>query len=512
MPLFNHVTTHKDSLAALFFGKSCFLGSDVFGTGATLCNENISLARFAPRFEYTEYGIMIGFHGFRTLGCDDRWRVGMRVQLPIEVVNVDLTNSGDFETHITPTPTPSDLGNKVRYSFADINPSNTFRLFPANAYRFDLLNTLKAPNGTPLMTYTATDVFVSMQKIDVVNPINATSHILKKTNESIDVEVDTIYQQSSGATPPLPPSGSPTVNNVRYYFAQGFDYSAVKADPTLFLVPSSGQQTVGLDESLLVENIIDQAIQDAELAAEAAETICCTTIEQVFRDCCVTFDSQRTVGIGDLRIDLYGGYHADDWYVDLMLDTRFPSGGQNDNPRRALFQTIGNNGHFEIGPHVEAGWNPCDWIAATLGVAYNRALKATEKRSAPFAGATVVNIGRAVDVNVSWGYVFGHFDMTFFHPRNKNLGTTFGYELYAKQNDKVKICGARTKAIDCCGNFLALNTCLLENNTNTQTHKLRGTVFHRIRCWELFAGASLIVAGRNAMQEAEWLLGINVYF
>lgn len=497
MPSFSHVTTHKEPLSALIFGKSCFLGKDAFASDATLCSSSLFLSQLSPRVKYTEYGVMVGVHGFKTFGCNDRGRFGFRIQIPIKVVDVDLLNSGDFETVI---PGAAD---QVRYSFADANVSNTFRLFLANAYRFDLLNTLLAPDGQPLMKYTATNVFVSGQQIDVVNPIDATSHVLKKTNGKIDVEVDTIYVESGLVSTPLPTNGV-IPNNDRRYLARNFDYSPIKADPTLFLVPSSGQQTAGLDESLLVQNIIDQAIQNA-----AASNGGGNSGEQFFRNCCINFESQRAVGVGDLEFDVYGGYHTDDWYADLMLNSRFPSGKKICDPRHVFSQPTGNNGHVEFGPGVEGGWQGC-WFAVTAGVAYSHVFSAQEKRAAPFTGATVINIGPIVDADISWGYVTAHVDLTFLHPRNKNLGGTFGYELYAKQKDKVKLC--KKTAVDCCANTSTLNSCLLENNTNTQTHKLRGTVFHRMRCWELFAGASLIVAGRNAMREAEWLLGINVYF
>lgn len=500
MPSFNHVTTHKEPLAALIFGKACFLGREAFPPDVPLCSPSLILSQFAPRVRYTEYGVMIGVHAFQTLGCNDRGRLGVRIQLPVKVVDVDLTNSGDFET-----PVPG-AGDAVRYSFADLNiDSNSFQMFLANAYRFDLLNTLLAPNGQPLMKYTATQVFVSGQEISVNGNINATSHVLKKTNGKIDVEVDTIYAPSASVTTPLPADGN-VPNNERDYLTRNRDYSAIKADPTLFLVPSSGVGTAGLDKSLLVEDIIDQAIQDAATATGGSNSG-----EQFFRNCCISFESQRTVGLGDLEIDVYGGYHTDNWYADLMLNMRFPTGKKDKDPRRVFLQPLGNNGHVEVGPGVEGGWEGC-WFGITLGAAYNHVFRAREKRAAPFTGATVINIGPNVNVDVSWGYVTAHADLTFLHPRNKYLGGTFGYEFYTKQNDKVRFCKDPATATDCCGNTNPLNTCLLETNTNTQTHKLRGTVFHRIRCWELFAGASLIVAGRNAMQEAEWLLGINVYF
>lgn len=518
MPSFNHVTTDTEPLAALFFGKACFLGEEAFPNAATpatcgIPTNTLSGSIVSPKFEYNEYGIVIGFDTFKKFGCKDQWRVGTRVLLPLKVIDVRQTSNGGTET-----PAPTELlSDQVRYSFVDVDPAAVYREFHANAYRFDLLTSLKTPGGQPLLTATANDLYIYGSQIDSSSQQTATFDVLRRTSETIDVKYDVLYQEPPSVfncaglcDKPLSANGV-EVNDGRYWIAQTRDYSAILADPevqkTLFLVPSSNQDTRGLNFVGQVQNLIDQAIQQQQaLLGDAFPT------QQFFKDtCCIDFfDSSRTVGVGDLEMTFYGGYHQDDWFTDLMFNVRFPAGRKNNNPRKLLYQTTGNNGHVEVGPGLEAGWQGCSCFAVTFGAAYFKALSAQEKKAAAFTGATVINIGPNINADVSFSYVTGHLDMTMFHPRNKNLGGTFGYELFAKQKDKVSFC--QKTATDCCGNTATLDATLLENNTNTQTHKLRGTVFNRTNCWEFFAGASYIVAGRNAMQEAEWLLGINVYF
>ena len=100
--------------------------------------------------------------------------------------------------------------------------------------------------------------------------------------------------------------------------------------------------------------------------------------------------------------------------------------------------------------------------------------------------------------------------MGWFHPDNPNLGFTLGYELYAKQNDKVCFC--EDTAVDFLDRTEKLDHCILECDTDTMTHKLRGEIFNRIGYFEIFGGGSWIVAGRNAMREGELHIGAMIYF
>src|SRR5205814_1501557 len=152
--------------------------------------------------------------------------------------------------------TPDVEGDLVRYSFADLNTSNTFRLFPANAYRFDLLNTLRTPAGQPLLKFPGgTEVTIYDTEIDANGSINAFMHVLKRASGEVDVKVDPIYVETTAATPaPLPANG--VAVDGRYYLQEGLDYSPIATSPTTFLVPSSGPGTASLRDAMNIENYV----------------------------------------------------------------------------------------------------------------------------------------------------------------------------------------------------------------------------------------------------------------
>jgi hypothetical protein len=159
---------------------------------------------------------------------------------------------------------------------------------------------------------------------------------------------------------------------------------------------------------------------------------------------------------------------------------------------------------------LQGGGRPTEWLGITLDASYTYVFRANEKRAAAFAGATVLNIGTTVNAEVHWSYVMAHLDLTFFHPRNRDLGWSVGYEFYDKQKDKIRYC--QTTAIDCLGREESINECLAASLSNTQTHKFRCEFFDRIGFAEFFAGASQIFAGKFAMKESEWHIGVAVFF
>jgi len=515
--VYNKVTTEKSPLAALFFGKACFLGEEAFACGMLTqpCNPFLFLSKLCPRFEYEEAGCVIGGHAYtdweRERGA---WRLGVRAQLPIKAIDMRQTNACGTEQ------IEQEAGDTVVYAFQNVIPGNQNSMILANGYRFDLLNSLQAQDGTPLVTYTSPGgLAISGIQIGVQDKFQAAMAVLKKDDGEItftppvppvnEPNNNTYVLSNDINGGPLPADGS-GVNNDYYFLNIKTNYTPIElsraAQQTLFLVASSGQGNgLSYNTTILVQNVIDQAI--TELNLEGLDSAI-----DFFANNCVSFcKSERVVGAGDLDLSVYGGFHADHGFADLLLRLGVPTGKKNHDPRKLLFQPTGNNGHVEFGFDLEGGWKPCDCFGLQLGAAYSHVFRAKEKKAAPFVGATVINIGPIVDAKVSWGYFTGHVDGTVFHPRNSDLGFTFGYELYAKRDDKVSLCA--TTATDFCGNInQPLDAKLLEVNTNTQTHKLRGSVFHRFNYFELYGGASYIIAGKNAMQEAEWHIGCSIYF
>src|SRR5207237_1839791 len=144
----------------------------------------------------------------------------------------------------------------------------------------------------------------------------------------------------------------------------------------------------------------------------------------------------------------------------------------------------GNNCHVVVNLGLDGGWKPCPWFAFEIRPYFYHACKRSERRAAPFTGQTVINIGPEIDVDVSWNYFNLRTDFTFFHPHNPDLGFMFGYELFAKGNDRVSLgscipCNNPTTT-DLIGRpDQPINIEILEHGTNTLTNKLRGEIFYR---------------------------------
>jgi hypothetical protein len=127
------------------------------------------------------------------------------------------------------------------------------------------------------------------------------------------------------------------------------------------------------------------------------------------------------------------------------------------------------------------------------------------------------NIGTPLCVDVSWDWFYGRLDLTIFHPYNDELGITFGYEFYYKSKDHIDFscCSTAGSAVlvkDLLGQIGTVDFCAMERNTQVFSNKFYGEIFNRWGFFELFAGASQIIAGENVMKETEAHLGLRLYF
>jgi hypothetical protein len=247
----------------------------------------------------------------------------------------------------------------------------------------------------------------------------------------------------------------------------------------------------------------------------------------------IFFDDHRTAGVGDLYTELYVGYHPDReaWYSDVLFGVRIPTGKRNNDPSDTLYMTTGNNGHVECSLGTEDGWQPRHWFAMRAYLSGNHVCKRTEKRAVRFKGSTIRNIGPAIDVAVSYNYVRGFFEMTFYHPEYSYLGCSVGYDLYARGRDNVcclspicpvdkNSCGCASpttkiinrQATDLLGFLRTIDCSLYACETKTMTHTVRGDVFVRLCSGyvDLFGGGSY--AGRYAMKTSEVHMGVTVNF
>lgn len=552
----NKVTSHTVPLAQLWFGKSSFLVADAFANGVITVptgNPFLNFVTLTPRFSYNERGAFVGITVHRyNLGCDGEWFVKGRIGLPISVVEVNQRQGNPFDC----TPINPDFANTIVNIQQEIqgngSTSGAIDTKTVGVYRLDLLSSLMLPDGTPMVQYgtitpgsTAGNTRIAGQDIT-----NNEAQVIQQTGSPFLRGPIYMYKQSSGMVPFAPngltqvevASAPPLGQNLMRSndsnlvlpadgltnfpdgqwavfggqslppfttFNEQEDYAGnlgtnPAAQRQLFLAPVWEPSGAGWEEiGLVVEDTITRVIQDLENAQVTPLTFLCLKGIDFNRSECLS-------GAGDLFIDIWGGKQNACWFADGLIGFRVPSGARVRDPRRIFAQPNGSNGHFAFKLGAEGGYMVCDWIGLKLEMFFNHFFKATEKRAAIFQNALIRNIGPCVDARISWNTFILYLDATFFSLRCPNLGWDFGYEFYAKSKDD--FCYCVSELADFTGVIQPLDNCLARQNTDTQTHKVRLEVFNQWGCFQIFFGGSYILAGKNAMKETEWHLGMKAEF
>ncbi len=509
----NKSTRNTEPLSQLFFGKADFRGEEAFAGGMLVTPPSgtpaLSFAKLSPRFDYNEWGAVFGLHVQRRFE-DSNWRTGGRVSVPVKVIEVEQSRSCGSE--------------RLEEGFADVivrrqeAPGGGSNLVDANAYRLDFLSTLLF-NDQPLVQYgdgTTANVtrIGGLDASEFVNTAGQAHVYALGASQGRITNLQDRLTENPTNVPRLNADGSGVPDNARRLFARANqNYRDAlgqdrEAQSKLFIVPS-GNNSDSLDPiANTIQNTIEFVLNQIDLTER-------NSAEQFFKDHGVLFcQSDRQTGIGDVDVEWYVGYDKDNkWYIDYISGIRLPTGTKVSDPGLLLQQSTGNNRHVELKWALEGGWSPNDWFTFRAYASYSYVVRRTEQRAPAFKGATIKNVpaGLPVDTKVRWGYFLGNLDFTVFHPHTRNIGGTFGYELYAKQKNKVSFdCG--NKARDFFGVERELDEEVLERNTNTLTHKIRGEAFYRIGYGEIFAGGSHVIAGRHAMKETEIHAGITIYF
>ena len=539
-------TTDTMSLSKLFFGKSCFHGQEAFTNGlltAPTGHPGLVFAKICPDFSYNEAGVYLGLHAQRDI-CNSCWSVGWRASLPISRVQVEQRGSCNCEIW--------DEGScnlyTCRQEFTDAKDDGIgSKMNNVCAYRLDFLSTLLMPDGTPMVKYGNGSADTTVANIPITieyaqgqgfkeraiasmyvlgaqdgNLTNAliiggVQSGLESNNLARGVGPNTPSDPAELAQWTLNAAGTNSnpdaaTNGDRLAFSRSVNYAGnLGVNPAQqkewFLVPNStGAATA---EILIIDA---NAVQNAIEYVLHSFDFCSGSGISFFKEHCVDFTtSECSVGAGDLYLEWYGGYHPECWYVDGLLGLKLPTGTKTRDARRIYWQPTGNNGHVELRGGVEAGWQH-KWFALRSMLSYSHAFNHTEWRAPAFLGATIKNIpaGCPVPARVHWGYFWGNLDLTLFHPNCSNCGLVIGYELYAKQQDKVCFCNSTAR--DFLGYTHPLDKEILEKGTNTHLQKVRGEFFHRVGCCEYFGGGYYSFAGRCALKETEFHVGAAIYF
>jgi hypothetical protein len=521
----NDSTTKTASLSTLFFGREEFQLEEAFvnarvASAQTLMELNpaIGFAIITPVLEYQETGAVFGVTFDKTLGCEDQWHIGARLSVPFVVIDVDQDAS---------LSSIEGINDLVRYRLLNLDEgpgADTYEF----AYRADFLSSLSYPtvlDGVPtVIPVFRVDpdtglVMLVEQRLsgDTSASPGVAAYAVKSSDHSLPPAP--FRKTPAEASTPLPANGSGT-DDQAYFFSTGTNYTNLLNDrvalSTLFIVPREEVTIDGEGAEVITAEANNLTLRGGTLSFILDQNFFQLGTEQIVEEFLLTqgvniFTSERTVGIGDLEFEIYGGYgHRDWWFVDLIIGARFPTGKKDKNAKNIYFVSTGHNGHFELKGELEGGWMPCSWFAFKVDAGVHHAFNRTERRAAHFTGSTVNNIGPEVDAKVSWTYGIVHADLNFFHPTNPDIGVMLGYEFYARTKDHIEY--KVTTAEDFAGQTGTLDATAAAARTNAMSHKLRGEFFHRWNYFELSLGLSHIVAGRSIPKETEAHLTFDVYF
>ena len=531
----NKETTQTENLAALFFGHSPFIGIEAFTPGSTSpLNPALSFATITPSIDYNEDTVYFGFNFEYGIGCDRAWNVGVRGNLPVKNIEVGLDSCCDLAETINDTTVA--VFNRSEQVLDEEGIPQV--VHGSCASRLDFLAALPiAANSTqPFVDFDNGAGHVSMAGIDVTdapplytnqNPVTVidvaagtipTSPFSLVVTSSVAGQSVLPSPGNGSGIPFLAADGAGLSNNARARFNQATNYTPLGASAPnqtkLWVVPTVASPGLIPGTLTLVDSAA--AIRDAVNSVVASVN---TSVIDFFTAAGITFDTQRNAGLGDLKtefyINRYWNYLWDCKYLNVfgegIVGVTFPTGKRANNPNRVFWVPTGNNGHYEVKVGAVAGVNPCDWFALKVDGFYSWALRRKEHVAASFKGATVKNLGPAIDADVQWGYFVGDLDCTLLVPKlNNSVGVDLGYQVYVKQRDHVSF--GVTSATDLLGVVNVLDHSVLEYRTNQTAHKFKAEIFHQAHNWQLYAGWTHVFAGRNATRDTDWYLGFIAYF
>lgn len=519
----NKNTRKTTSLSTLFFGKEVFRGEEAFA-GGTLATDALLLAqtnpflgfaKIGPTIDYNEQGAIWGLHVDRRFGEEEKWHAGGKINLPFKVIEIEQNSNCKLE---------ETIGDVVRIRQINTEAPGVEANRSEFAARLDFVNSL-IRNGTPLVEFPVApggiiDVRIAGQLVTGINATGAgdvpSAYVTKRDNG--ELPQSPFRKTPTQVTGLLGADGSGT-DGATLFFQTNTDYENNlfkdrEAQGKVFLVSRQDTDNGGNPIDDVVDNSNAIALDFLNQLSTFGSISSDETASEFFRargiDLCA---HERVAALGDIEAETYVGYgNRDNWFVDGIFGVRLPTGKKNKDSNRLFFQSTGHNRHFEVKLAIEGGWMPYEWFAFKVDASFHHAFRRTEKRAALFKGATIRNIGPEIDTRVSWNYFIVHGDLNFFHPHNSDLGGVIGYELFAKRNDNVSFKDVTTATDLFERDNQELDAEAFEKRTNSMSHKFRGEIFHRWNFFEIFAGASHIVAGRNVMKETEGHVGFAMYF
>ncbi len=514
----------KESLAALYFGQTTFTLEEAFANSfiapGTPINPFVILAPITINVDYREQGVWFGTTLSTRFGCDKQWNGGLRVRVPFRDIQVQPVCGDPIIAAENANPVTNYYQQRVESIQVQGSNPQTNNVFVA---RLDALSVLDRVyfnvdgKQVPMVTYPSTeDILIAGQATSGMvpstnGPTSAAPFlsIIESTNGSVPTSVRwaDIPQNSTGI---LNGDGSGLSELQRGRVASDYVYTALGADPAaqsqLYVVPNvqgSGQATPGalLGGASATYNILTAAFNSL------ANTPLSNFIDQIGLNACYG----NTRGMGDTNFEFYLGYDwKDNGYFEGRLWITAPTGLKVKDPLQILKFPTGNNGHAEVGLGIAGGIETLRYLAFNFDAYVIGVLPASQAIAAPFAGASVKNIGPCVSGKTSWTYGILDLNMNIINPYCACMGVMFGYQGWYKSTDRLSLC--KTTATDWAGVVQPLDPCVYTKNSERIAHRIRTETFFNGECINTFLGFEATVAGKNVPAEVDFHIGLDVYF
>ncbi|MBI2775121.1 hypothetical protein HYX58_03905 [Candidatus Dependentiae bacterium] len=504
----NNETIKTENLDAVIFGLEDFLGVNAFPAGEIdPLNPFLQFSTFSPRISYNERGAFFGITVDTVFGCDCEWHIGLRATIPYRDIEMELDSCcADLEDGSLDKVCRMEREQVL--SEGGISPLVQV-IEDAFAYRLDFLASLRltvnAPQE-PLIKFQQ-PILMNQNNVTQINMVPYPVNVIAKDVGTVPTAPFTINKVVAAGLPNLAADGSGLATNSRAHFDNGTNYAPLGANLAnqrrLWVLPTAAV-TGG------VFDIADDARNIQTAIKAIIKGLPNSSALQFFQGFGFDFNTQRTIGPGDLNLELYFQRYWCDFFGEGLLGVRAPTGKKIKNPKLLLQQSTGNNGHWEPYLGFIAGWEGLDWLHIKADGRYYYVAPAREEIAATFKGSTVKGLGPTTEADISWQYFVGDIDFTFLPVCNPRVGLDLGYQVYVKGHDHVNF--VMGQLIDFLGNPALLDPAVAENRTNVTAHRIRAEIFHQSDYAEIFGGWMHTFAGKNSMKDTDWYLGMMIYF
>jgi len=532
--------TRRSPLSALVFGKDEFRLSHIFQNcnvplNTEYYNPYMRILKMRPRIAYSEVGTHFGATIEARVGKTRKSRVGIRIDMPIKRREIERKDTGWNDSAQTQNVKIKQK-KTITNSGGTVNKEKT-----VPSYRLDYLEAMRqTPGGTKSgVEYLATDVKVFDTSLKAATNKIAAATIYSPegiTPRGNNVgTTDTAKGTSGSQIDAYLPTGLVNLTEGNLYEIEAKDYaqladnySALTAaeriavqdkKATIWLVPTYQNANANLDittgSQAIFETFMDN-IPESEFP---------NPYEWLY-DRGYRFESDQAVGLGNMTTELFYTY---DWSQKIMLhaSTGFimPTAAKNTSATNPYAVNLGNWDHQEL--FLRAGLTQevfCPELELYLDARYTFVLTDTENQCATPVGAQIKNIGPQTTARVNWNYLTTDLNLTLFHPSNRNISVSIGYNLYYKTRDWIRF--STTEIESWLGriydsvsktyitqNLVTLDQKVARQRTESIAHTLSVKGTYQPNPWlSSYAQCAYVVAGKNTPQDLELSVGCMIKF